>query len=397
MNKAAKLFLQEWGAIFRNPTIMSVMLLVPFVYFALFGFLYQEKKIMDVPTVVVDSDQSEISRELIRAFDVDQTFAVSKIVGSETEAMQLIDEGQVQVALMVPNGLTEKLKSGQQAEVLTVIDGSNMVISNTVVRAASAVVKTVSAGVTLKKLEAKGAWGESGESMFTGIDFRYRVLYNPTFNYLSFMVFGLGGTVMQQTLFLGIAMAITREKEALTWQKTSSEHSFWQLLLGKSGPYLLLSTFNLVGAYALIIKGFDIPYYGNLLHFLLLGTTFNIAVLAIGFAISYLWKTQLQATQVAMMIAVPSFLLSGFTWPLSAMPDFVAAIGKSLPLTYFLHGTREILAKGHGFSFLTHDFVVLLFMTLIGLFVAYLAYLRESVKSESAKSAFAASEQSEPV
>jgi len=381
VNKTAQLFWQEWRSIFQNRTLVSIMLLVPFLYFSLFGFLYQEKKITDVPTVVVDSDQTELSRELIRAFDIDQSFSVRTIVGSETEAMQLIDKGQVQVAVVVPDGLTQKVKAGQEAEVLTVIDGSNMMISNTVVRAASTIVKTISAGVTLKKLEAKGAWGETGESMFTGIDYRYRVLYNPTFSYLSFMVFGLGGTVLQQTLFLGIALAITREKEQGTWEQTFTQHSFLQLLAGKAGPYLLISTFTLVCTYAILLKGFDVPYYGNLLHFLMIGTAFNISVLAIGFAISCYAKNQLQATQTAMMIAVPSFMLSGFTWPLTAMPAGVAAIGKSLPLTYFLHGTREILSKGHGLSYLTHDFVVLLLLTLIGLFIAYVTYLRATAKN----------------
>lgn len=381
MNKTAQLFWQEWRSIFDNRTMISIMLLVPFLYFTLFGFLYVEKKITDVPTVAVDSDQTEISRELIRAFDIDQAFAVTKIVGSETEAMKLVDQGQAQVALLVPDGLTEKLKAGQQSEVLTVIDGSNMMISNTVVRAAGTIVKSVSAGVTLKKLEAKGAWGKAGESMFTGIDYRYRVLYNPTFSYLSFMVYGLGGTVLQQTLFLGVALAVTREKEQGTWNDTFTRFSFWQLLTGKIAPYLILSTFTLVLAYTLLLKGFQVPYYGNLLYFLLLGTAFHIAVIAIGFAISCYAKDQLQATQAAMMIAVPSFMLSGFTWPLSAMPAAVAAIGKSLPLTYFLHGTREVLTKGHGLSYLQHDFAVLLFMTLLGLFAAYLTYLRANGKN----------------
>ncbi len=382
MNKTAELFSQEWRAIFGNRTVIAVMLLVPFLYFSLFGFLYQEKKITDVPTAVVDSDQTELSRELIRAFDIDQSFAITNIVRAETEAMKLIDEGSAQVALLIPDGLTEQLKAGQQAEVLTVIDGSNMMISNTVVRAASTIVKTVSAGVTLKKLEAKGAWGETGESMFTGIDYRYRVLYNPTFSYLSFMVYGLGGTVLQQTLFLGVALAITREKEQGTWNHTLTHYSFWQLVTGKIGPYFILSTFTLVCTYALLFKGFQVPYYGNLLHFLLVGTAFNIAVITIGLAISCYAKDQLQATQAAMIIAVPSFMLSGYTWPLSAMPAAVAAIGKSLPLTYFLHGSREVLTKGHGLSSLQHDFIVLLFMSLLGLFITYLTYIRANDKNK---------------
>jgi ABC-2 type transport system permease protein len=331
----------------------------------------------------VDSDQTELSRELIRAFDIDQSFAVSAIVGSETEATRLIDQGSALVGVIIPGGLEQRVKAGQDAEVLTIIDGSNMMISNTAVRAASTVVKSVSAGVTLKKLEAKGQWGEAGQNIFTGIDYRYRVLYNPTFSYLSFMIYGLGGTVLQQTLFLGVALAVAREKEEGSWQRTLATYSFGQLLVGKLGPYLLLSSFTLVATFAILLKGFEVPYYGDPLHLLWIGTMFNTAVLAIGFAISFFAKDQLQATQIAMLIAVPSFMLSGFTWPLASMPDGIAAIGKSLPLTYFLHAVREILTKGHDLSFVKVDFLVLLLMTLIGLFLAYLIYLRRTAKGSA--------------
>nr|WP_241254716.1 ABC transporter permease [Brevibacillus sp. SYP-B805] len=372
------MFEREWRAIFRNRTILLVMLVVPFMYFTLFGFLYEQKKVMELPTVIVDSDQTELSRELIRAFDFDQSFAVTALVGSEAEAVKLIDEGGAQVAVLIPAGLEQQVKAGRETEVLTIIDGSNLMISNTAVRAANTVIKSVSAGVTLKKLEASGQWGDEGKNVYTGIDYRYRVLYNPTFSYLSFMVFGLGGTVLQQTLFLGVALAVAREKDAGTWQETLAAHTFWQLAAGKLLPYLLIATFNLVFTFAILLKGFAVPYYGNPLHLLLVGTLFHAAVLGIGFAISFYAKDQLQATQTAMLIAVPSFMLSGFTWPLASMPAGIAAIGKSLPLTYFLHAVREILTKGHGLSAVRVDALVLLLMTLLGLFAAYLIYLRKT-------------------
>ncbi|MET3290053.1 UNVERIFIED_CONTAM: ABC-2 type transport system permease protein [Brevibacillus sp. OAP136] len=380
MSKIKGLFFSEWQSIFKNPSMISVLLVVPILYFTLFGNLYSEKKVMEIPVVVVDSDHSEISRELIRAFDVDATFAISAIVPSEDEAMKVIDKGSAYVGLIIPAGLAEKAKSGKEAEVLTIIDGSNMMISNTAVRAANTLIKSISAGVTLKKLEAKGEWGEDGKNFFTGIDYRYRVLYNPTFSYLSFMVFGLGGTVLQQVLFLGVALAVAREKDLGTWHKTVRSYSFFQLVLGKLTPYFILSTFNLIVTFTMVLKWFQVPYYGNPAYLILAGTLFNIAVLSIGFAISYVTKDQLQATQLAMLIAVPSFMLSGFTWPLMSMPAVIAGIGKSLPLTYFLHAVREVLTKGHGLEAIRTDLAVLMLMAVIGLFLAYLAYLLQSRK-----------------
>ncbi len=380
MSDVLQLFRREWETIFRNRTIRLVMLIVPVMYFTLFGFLYSEKKVMEIPTVIVDHDQTELSRELIRSFDYDQTFAVTAIIGSETEAMQMVDRGDANVGVIIPSGLEQNTKQGREAEVLTVIDGSNMLISNTAVRAANTVIKSVSGYVTLKKLEAMGSWGDEGKTLFTGIDYRYRVLFNPAFSYLSFMTFGVGGAVLQQVLFLGVALTVTLEKENGTWRETLQRYSFLSLLLGKLTPYFLLATFNLVLNFSILIKGFGIPNYGNPLVLLLAGTAFNLAVLTIGFAISFFSPNQLQATQVAMLLAVPSFLLSGYTWPLMSMPSVIAGIGKSMPLTYFLHAVREVITKGHGWSSISHDVIVLLFMSVVSLFASFLLYLRQSAK-----------------
>ncbi|MGN7468651.1 ABC transporter permease [Brevibacillus sp. SAFN-007a] len=378
MSEFPRLFWSEWQNLFANKTIRNVLFIVPILYLTLFGFLYSEKKVMNIPTVMVDADQSELSRELYRAFEVDQTFRITSIVGSEEEAMRLVDQGEAHIALIIPAELEKNIKAGRPAEVLTVIDGSNIMISNTAVRAASTVVKSVSAGATLKKMEAKGSWGEEGKNLFTGIDYRYRVLYNPTFSYMSFMVFGLTGTVLQQVLFLGIVLSVAQQKEAGTWKETLASHSFFAITASKLLPYFLAGTLNVFLGFTLLLKGFEIPYYGSTVDLMLVATAFNLAVLAIGYAISFFAKDQLQATQTAMMIAVPSFMLSGFTWPLASMPTAVAAIGKSLPLTYFLDSVREILSKGHDLSYVTHDLAVLGFMTVLGLFFAYVLYLLQA-------------------
>jgi ABC-2 type transport system permease protein len=122
--------------------------------------------VTEMPTVIVDADQTELSRELIRAFDIEQTFAVTAIVGTEQEAVRMIEQEKAYIAVIIPPHLSEDVKAGRETEVLTIIDGSNMMISNSAVRAASTVVKSVSAGVTLKKLEAKGDWGEAGKSLY---------------------------------------------------------------------------------------------------------------------------------------------------------------------------------------------------------------------------------------
>ncbi len=330
---------------------------------------------MEIPTVVADLDQTELTRELIRAIDNDQTFSVTNVVTTEEQLQHLMTYEEAQVGFIIPKGLTVNAKLGKPTEILNLIDGSNMMISNTSVRAASSLVKTISGGVTLKKLEAKGEWGSAATNFATGIDYRYRILHNPTFNYLAFMIFGLAGTVLQQVAFLSVSLSVTRQKEEGTWMDTLKGNGFIKIALSKITTHMILAMFNFLLTYVLIFKFFAVPYYGSISLLFLCGFIFNLAVVAIGFAISFFSSNMLQATQTAMLIAVPSFMLSGWTWPITSMPTVIAIIAKSLPLTYFLHSVREIISKGHGWEFVSTDNIILLFMIVVALFVAFVTYM----------------------
>nr|WP_276561871.1 ABC transporter permease [Brevibacillus halotolerans] len=375
VNSFLQLVADEWRSIYTNKTIRNIVFLVPCVYMLMFGYLYQEKRVMEIPTVVADLDQTELTRELIRAIDNDQTFSVTNVVTTEEELQHLMTYEEAQVGFIIPKGLTVNAKLGKPTEILNLIDGSNMMISNTSVRAASSLVKTISGGVTLKKLEAKGEWGSAATNFATGIDYRYRILHNPAFNYLAFMIFGLAGTVLQQVAFLSVSLSVTRQKEEGTWMDTLNGNGFVKIALSKITTHMILAMFNFLLTYVLIFKFFAVTYYGSLSLLFLSGFIFNLAVVSIGFAISFFSSNMLQATQTAMLIAVPSFMLSGWTWPITSMPTAIAIIAKSLPLTYFLHSVREIISKGHGWEFVSTDNLILLFMIVVALFVAFVTYM----------------------
>ncbi|HEY9898870.1 MAG TPA: ABC transporter permease [Pantanalinema sp.] len=375
MSAFSRVFSREWRTIFTDPTIRNVMLLVPVLYCAMFGWLYSAQRVTELPLAVVDQDRSALSRELVRALDRDQTFRVTAHLESEGQAMAELDSSRASVAVVIPSDLERDVKLGREAAVLTLVDGSNLMVSNSAVRAANTDIKTISAGVTLKKLAARGQWGTVGERTFTGIDYRYRVLFNPTFSYADFMVLGLVGAALQQVLLLGVALGATREKEAGTWSETLASTPLLPLWLGKTLPYWLVTMTMTVICIAVAVFGFGLPVHGALWPVVLVSAVFDLAVASLGFFVSFAFRTQLMATQVAMLIAVPSFMLSGFTWPQMAMPQPLAAASQLLPLTYYLHAFREVVSKGHGLGSLGTDFAALFAMTLVSLVAV--ALLRE--------------------
>lgn len=371
--KMLRVIHEEWGYIFKDRRLFGILFLVPILYTALFGYLYGAGRVTEIASVVVDSDDTQLSRQIVQAFDASESFNIIKQVRSEDEAQEMIKRGEVKVALIVPAGFSSHIKHGDVLPIMTLIDGSNMMISNSATRGANEVIGTYSTGVSAKKLQMQGLQDEQVAATFAAIPFRYRVLYNPTFNYSDFMVYGLLGAALQQVLLLGIALTITREKEQGTWERFAVwKHSPWKLAIAKSVPYMLIGMVNTSNALLVGVYGFHLPFKGSMPALLLLSATFTFAVTGIGYLASLFSKRSLDATQTAMLIAVPSFMLSGFTWPFEVMPKPISIFGHLLPLTHFLDGVRKVLVKGNMLEAVWRDCLIL---TLTGLITYLIAFV----------------------
>jgi ABC-2 type transport system permease protein len=372
--KVGEIIQGEWQQILRDKRLFAILMLVPIMYTLMFGYLYSHHRVTDIKTVVYDGDHSQLSRQIIMAFDQSEYFHVTGQIDSEQDVPGAVDQGRAQVGVVIPKGLSAKLKHGENVPILTVIDGSNMLFSNAALRAANQIVSTFSVAVSARKLQLQqGLQAEQLNSTIAPIPFRTRILYNPSFNYSYFLTFGLIGAILQQVLLLGVALTVTRDKEIGRWD---SYRCFlrtpWRLAYGKTAPYFLIGFVNTIIAFVLSFYIFQLPFRGFLVPSLILSASFVFALLGIGYVASQFSPNQLQATQTTMLVAVPSFLLSGFTWPFDAMPQALSILGHLLPLTYFLDGVREVFVKGHGMDFIWRDCVVLGLTGLLCYFAAFL-------------------------
>ncbi|MET3508199.1 ABC transporter permease [Halalkalibacter oceani] len=365
--------MEEWRSMVRDKRLLAILFLTPLLYTLMFGYLYSNDRVDQLPTVILDQDNSSLSRQMVQAFQQTEAFAVTSQVYRETEVERMLASGQAKVGIIIPADFEVGLKRGERPAVLTMIDGSNMVVSNVATRGANEVVSTFGLGATVERMQQEGLRTEEIQSAFQPIPFSYRVLYNPTYNYGVFLIFGLIGTVIQQVLFLGISLTVTREKEQGTWQRFAAwRASPWKTAYAKSAPYFLIGLVNTFFTLGIGVLLFDLPFRGTVLPLLLLAAAFIFALLGIGYAASLFSSNQVGATQVTMLIAVPSFLLSGYTWPAEAMPAALAFVSKLLPLTHFLEGVREIFLKGNGLELVLPPAITLLLMGLVTFFLAIL-------------------------
>ncbi|KRF19808.1 multidrug ABC transporter permease [Paenibacillus sp. Soil787] len=369
-----KLITEEWKHILKDRRLFLILFFVPILYTVLFGSIYLHHKVTEMATVVIDEDQSPLSRQIIQAFEQSETFQIKKEYHSEEEVKRALSMGEAKVGLIIPSNFEAKLKHGETLPLLTLIDGSNMMISNSATKGANEVITTFSMGYSQKKLQLKqGLQNEEVMNTLSPIPFRYRIMYNSAFNYSDFMLYGLVGAILQQVLFLGIALTITREKDAGTWQRFEAwRRNPWRIAYAKTAPYFLINFFNTAVTFVIALYAFGAPMSGSLLVGLAIVLSFTFAVSGIGYLISLFSSNQLGATQTAMLIAVPSFMLSGFTWPFEAMPKVLQVLGHMLPLTYFLDGVRNVFVKGNDFSVIWHDCVSLILTGALTYFIAML-------------------------
>ncbi|GGA11207.1 ABC transporter [Paenibacillus marchantiophytorum] len=372
--RIGKLITEEWMHILKDRRLFLILFFVPIMYTVLFGSIYVHHKVTEMATVVIDEDQSPLSRQVIQAFEQSETFQIKKEYHSEEEVKRALETGEAKVGLIIPSNFEAKLKHGESLPLLTLIDGSNMMISNSATKGANEVITTFSMGYSQKKLQLQqGLQNEQVMNTLSPIPYRYRIMYNSTFNYSDFMLYGLVGAILQQVLFLGIALTITREKDAGTWQRFEAwKRNPWRIAYAKTAPYFLINLFNTSVTFVIALYAFGAPMSGSLLVGLAIILSFTFAVSGIGYLISLFSSNQLGATQTAMLIAVPSFMLSGFTWPFEAMPKALQVFGHMLPLTYFLDGVRNVFVKGNDFAVIWHDCLSLILTGAITYFVAML-------------------------
>lgn len=369
-----KLITEEWKHILKDRRLFLILFFVPILYTVLFGSIYLHHRVTEMATVVIDEDQSPLSRQIIQAFEQSETFQIKKEYHSEEDVKWALSSGEAKVGLVIPSNFEAKLKHGETLPLLTLIDGSNMMISNSATKGANEIIATFSMGYSQKKLQLQqGLQSEQVMNTLSPIPYRYRIMYNSAFNYSDFMLYGLVGAILQQVLFLGIALTITREKDAGTWRRFEAwKRNPWRIAYAKTAPYFLINFFNTAVTFVIALYAFGAPMSGSLLVGFAIIISFTFAVSGIGYLISLFSSNQLGATQTAMLIAVPSFMLSGFTWPFEAMPKVLQVLGHMLPLTYFLDGVRNVFVKGNDFSVIWQDCVSLILTGALTYFIAML-------------------------
>ncbi len=334
---------KEFIQFFRDKA-MVFLVLYTFMEVAICGWALI-LDVSDLPMAVYDLDHSAESRELIEQFDSVENFTVKHYVNSLDDLDQLITNGEIDMALVIPPDYSRKLVAGEQAKIQLLVDGSNSHIATTALGYAAQLIRDFSADIELERL---GLDAEALEAMPV-INNSIEVLYDPELNFTHFMLLAM---VAIAALFIGVLLAagaIVREKEAGTLEQlmvtpiTSTE-----FILAKILPMAVIKMVGLGVGVAIAMFLFDVPLRGSLALFFILSTTIFFAAMGLGVYIATFAKNLQQALLLCFFALFPIMFLSGTVVPVSSMPKFLQWLSFVSPLRHYMEIVLGIFLKGVG-------------------------------------------------
>jgi ABC-2 type transport system permease protein len=357
---------KEFIHIVRDPRTLAITFVMPLVMLLLLGFA-ATNDVRNVPLAVWDQDRSPESRALIDAYRAADYFRVAFDAGSDAEIEQLITSGAARAGMTIPPGYGATIASGGAAKVAFVIDGSDPMVAQTALAAANQLGQAASVQLMTERLAARG----QGGLLTLPITVQAQVWYNPDLKSSHYMVPALIGIIM---LFLCVVLtstAIVRERERGTIEQLIvTPIRSWELLVGKLTPYVLIAFIDTVEILVLGVLLFGVPVAGSVPLLLACSALFLVTPLGIGLLISTLAKSQQEAIILSLFFLLPNIFLSGFFFPIAAMPEWLQAITYLFPLNYFLTIVRGIILKGAGTGELLVDIVAIAVYGLIVMTIA---------------------------
>lgn len=350
-----------------NKPLAVLVLLLPVLISLLISLIYSKGTINEIPIGIYDTDRSDISRSIIRSIDAVSSLNVTRNFNSRDELEKSMLNDEVKAALIFENDFSRELKRGTNANVTLIENNSNLIIGNIVYKQVVTIVKTFSGKALVKKLIANGMMKDEAARMAKGIDPQINPLFNTNYSYSRYLVSGLLPFFLQMIIMISAAIVFNSEFRENSFDDLIgvSGGSLTSIILGKSLPYLLIHATNVFFVFGFLFPAFGIFNSGSVFNLIALASLFTAASFFVGFLISISIPDQMFATELTLFVNTPAFIFSGYTFPISAMPEFHSWFAEIIPFTHFLKGFMKSFLMGGSFNSIEPELLSLaLFFTL---------------------------------
>lgn len=359
---------KEMRHIFRDHRMRPVIFVVPIVQLVILG-LAANLDVTDVDLLVVDQDQTPITRDITGRLAASTAFELVGVTADERDGERALDEGSAELVVVFPHGVARDLSRGEPVELPVWVDGTD-----------------TNRGLLAQSYLEQILGRVNGERMSAvpielpgRPEARVRVLYNPTLKSQWFMLPAIVVMVLAVITMLLSAMAVVKEREKGTIEQlVVTPIRPAELILGKLLPFVgigfVVATLVTVAA----VGVFGVPFRGNPLELAVMAALFLMSTLGFGLLASTVSSTQQQAMLSAILVLLPSFLLGGVFYPISNMPIWAQRIADLTPIRYFVVMVRGVFLKGAGLEVMWFESAALAAIGVIVLAVAVLRFRKRS-------------------
>ncbi|MDD5495668.1 MAG: ABC transporter permease [Candidatus Omnitrophica bacterium] len=360
LRRTKAVFNKEFIQIMRDPRSLALALLIPIVLIVLFGYGLS-LDINNIPLAIWDQDNTTVSRDFILNFKNSYYFKIIGYYDNYRDLQRLLDKSDAMLAMVIPKHFTWHIQAKQAAPVQMILDGSDSNTANIALGYVNSVVSIYNSNFMVNALKNMTLVNP------TPIDVRPRVWFNQDFESKNFIVPGLIAVIMMIIAALLTSLTIAREWERGTMEQLiATPIRPLELIIGKFGPYFVIGMIDLAIAVLMGKFVFGVPFRGSIVLLVVLSSIFLTGSLMLGIFISIVSKSQLMASQMAILTSfLPTFLLSGFTYEIFNMPQWVQDITYLIPARYFIVILRGIYLKGVGVRVLYDETLCLIVFALI--------------------------------
>ena len=365
-SRIGAVFLKELVQMRRDRPTFAIMIMMPVMQLVLFGYAINTDP-RHLPAVIEMRDDGPMTRAFLASLRQSSFIDIVQVARTSEESEAALRSGDATFLISIPEGFERRLVRGERPQILIAADASDPVAAG----GALGAIQQIAQSAFAPEFEGPLSYLSQAPPPYEIVVHRR---YNPAGVSAFNIVPALLGVILTMTMVMITSIALTRETERGTMENLlATPVRPLEVMIGKTTPYIGVGAVQVAIVLTAAILLFRIPFTGSLLAFLLGVTVFIFANLMLGYLISTVARTQMQAMQMTFFIFLPSILLSGFMFPFAAMPAWAQVIGNCLPITHFLRMVREIVLKGAGFPDIVGDLWPL---TLILLALATLALLR---------------------
>ncbi len=349
-----QLVVKEFIQVLRDPHARFSLFVPPIIQMIVFGYA-ATFDVHNVATVILDRDHSQESRELISRFDSSGYFQITQMLEDRAQIGDLIDRGKVTLAIQILPGFAEAMRKRTDASVQVIVDGTN---SNTALIALGYINQIAQTYQQDYQRDYLNRIAPLGTAMIPEVRLQERPWFNEGLEDRMYFVPGTIGTLMMVMVMTLTAFAIVREREIGTLEQIMvTPIRPIELILGKTIPYMMIALLDLLIVSLVGVFWFAVPLRGSIVILLAGSLLFIAGVLGLGLFISTISSTQQQAMVVSFFFIQPAITLSGFGFPISAMPVALQWATFADPLRYYLVVLRGTFLKGIGMDALWPQFV----------------------------------------